>query len=58
VLRANHVVIGVPGKLHAEAVGGLAGLAVADVVGQDDEVFFDIKRLVGAEEDVRKNGVE
>jgi hypothetical protein len=38
VLRADHVVVGVAGKLHAEAVGRLAGLAVADVVGEDDEV--------------------
>ena len=58
MLRADHVVVVVVGKLHAEAVGGLGGLAVADVVGEDEEVFGDVEGLAGAEEDVGEDGVE
>jgi hypothetical protein len=51
VLRADHVVVGVAGELHAEAVGRLTGLTVADVVGEDDEVPGNVEGLAGAEED-------
>ena len=36
VLAGDHVVVVVVGEAHAEAVAGLAGLAVADVVGEDE----------------------
>ena len=58
VLGPNHVVVIVLGEVHAEAVGGLAGLAVADVVGEDDEELGDVERLAGAEEDVGEDRVE
>ena len=58
VLRADHVVVVVLGELHAEAVGRFGGLAVADVVGEDEEVLGDVERLAGAEEDVGEDGVE
>ena len=32
------------------SVAGLAGFAVADAVGQDDEVFRRVERLAGAEQ--------
>lgn len=57
VLGGDHVVVVVLGEVHVEAVGGLAGFAVADVVGEDDEVFGDVEGLAGAEEDVGEGGV-
>ena len=30
---------------------------MADVVGQDDEVFGDVERLAGAEENIREQGI-
>ena len=58
VLGGDHVVIVVLGEVHAEAVGGFAGLAVADVVGEDEVVLGDVEGLAGAEEDVGEDGVE
>ena len=55
--RGDHVVVVVLGELHAEAVGGFGGLAVADVVGEDEEVFGDVEGLAGAEEDVGEDGI-
>ena len=57
VLGGDHVVVVVLGELHAEAVGGFGGLAVADVVGEDEEVFGDVEGLAGAEEDVGEDGI-
>src|ERR1700751_1390892 len=54
VLRGDHVVIVVLRKVGVEAVAGLAGLSVADVVGKDDEVAGGIEKLTGTEEDVGK----
>jgi hypothetical protein len=45
------------GELDAEAVGGFGGLAVADVVGEDKEVFGDVEGLARAEEDVGEDRV-
>ncbi len=56
--RADHVVVVVLGELHVEAVGGFGGVALADVVGEDEEVFGDVEGLAGAEEDVGEDGVE
>ena len=58
VLRADHVVVVVLGELHAQAVGGLGGVAVADVVGKDEEVLGDVERLAGTEEHVGEEGIE
>jgi hypothetical protein len=58
VLRGDHVVVIVLGELHAEAVGRFGGLAVADVVGKDEEVFGDVEGLAGAEEDVGEDRIE
>jgi len=33
-------------------------LAVADVVGEDEEIFGDVEELAGAEEDVGEDGIE
>jgi hypothetical protein len=58
VLRADHVVIVILGEVHAEAVGGFGGFAVADVVGEDEEVFVDVEGLAGAEEDAGEDGAK
>ncbi len=57
-LRSDHVVVVVSREVRVEAVGGLRGLAVADVVGKDEEVFGDVERLAGAEEDVGEDGAQ
>jgi len=58
VLGGDHVVVVVLGEAHVEAVGGFGGIAVADVVGEDDEELRDVEGLAGAEEDVGEDGVE
>ena len=58
VLGGDHVVVVVLGEVHVEAVGGLGGVAVADVVGEDEVVLGDVEGLAGAEEDVGEDGVE
>lgn len=50
VLQPHHVGVAVLRKLHAQAVTRLARLAVADVVGQDDEVLLGIERLAFPEQ--------
>lgn len=47
-LRLDHVVIIIMGKGHAQAVAGLGGITVADIVGQDDEIAAHVERLAGA----------
>ena len=58
MLQADHVVVAVAREPHAEAVRRLAGLAVPDVVGEDDEVPGNVERLARAEEDVGEDRVE
>ena len=58
MLRADHVVVVVGGEAGVQAIGWFGGLAVADVIGKDEEVASDIERLTGAEEDVREDGIE
>ena len=58
VLGDDHVVVVVLGEVHVEAVGGFGGLAVADVVGEDEEEFSDVEGLAGAEEDVGEDRIE
>jgi hypothetical protein len=48
-LSLNHVVIAIVGKPAAEAVAGLAGLAVADIVGEDEVILRCIQQLPFAE---------
>ena len=50
VLRLYHVSVRVGGELGMEAIGRLRALAVADSVGQDQEIFFGIQCLAGVEE--------
>ena len=50
VLRAHHVVVGVFRKPRVQAVARLARFAVADAVGQDDEVARGVEQLAGAEQ--------
>ena len=58
VLRADHVVVVVVREVHLQAVGGLGAIALADVVGEDEEVPGDVERLAGTEEDVGEDGVQ
>ena len=58
VLAGDHVVVVVLGEVHAEAVGGFGGFAVADVVGEDEVELRNVEGLAGAEEDVGEDGVE
>ena len=58
LLRADHVAVVVLGEAHVEAVGGLGGFAVTDVVGEDEEEFGDVEGFAGAEEDVGELGEE
>ena len=50
VLRFDHVGVAVLRKLRAQAVAGLGGLAVADAVGQHDEVARGVERLARAKQ--------
>src|SRR6267378_4495633 len=50
VLEGDHVRIFVAGEMCIEAVAGLAGFAVADVVGKNQEIFVGVEQLAGAEE--------
>ncbi len=58
VLRARPCRRSRMGEVRAEAVGGFGGFAVADVVGEDEEVLGDVEGLARAEEDVGEDGVE
>ena len=57
-LAAHHVVVVVGGEARMQAVGGLGTLAVADVVGKDEEIFCDVERLAGAEEHIREERIQ
>ena len=50
ILRVDHVAIVVVRKCRLHAVGGFRGFAVADAVGNDDEVFRGVERLAGTEQ--------
>ena len=58
VLGGDHVVVVVLRELHAQAVGGLARFAMADVVGKNDVELRDIERLSGPKKHVGKDRVE
>ena len=58
VLGGDHVVIVVVRKVHTQAVGRLARLAMTDVVGKDDVILRDIEGLPRSEENVGKDRVE
>ncbi len=48
ILQLHHVLIAVFRELHAQAVARLARLPVADVVGEDQEIFRGVEQLPGA----------
>ncbi len=50
ILQFDHVVIFVVREAHVEAIAGFAGITVADVVGQNEEVFGGVEKLVETEE--------
>ena len=50
MLGLDHVDVAVARELRAQPVARLARLAVADVVGQDDEVLRGVERLPGPEQ--------
>ena len=50
VLRHHHVVIAVAGKPRMQAVAWFTGIAVADIVGQGQEVAPRVEGLLFAEE--------
>ena len=54
VLRFDHVDVAVTGEFGAQAVTRFARSAVADVVGQDDEVLRGVERLPRAEQLARE----
>ena len=54
----DHVAIAVARKPRAQAVARLARLAVADVVGQHDEVARDVEQLAGPEQLAGKAGAD
>jgi len=41
-----------------KTVGGLGGVSVADIVGENEEILRDVEGLAGAEEDVGKERIE
>ena len=57
VLRRDHVVVVVLRKACAQSVAGLAGLAVSNVVGQDDEVAIHVEQLPRTEQHTGKLGL-
>jgi hypothetical protein len=58
VLAGDHVVVVVGGKVGVQAVGGLGGLAVADIVGQDQIKLRNVERLPWPEEHVGEHRVQ
>ena len=54
VLRLDHVGVAVVRELRAQPVAGLGGFAVADAVGQHDEVLRRVERLARAEQLARE----
>jgi len=58
VLEGDHVRIFVAGEMCMEAVAGLAGFAVADVVGKNQEIFVGVEQLAGAEERSGEDGLK
>ena len=57
-LAAHHIVVVVCGEVGVQAVGGFGAFAVADVVGQDQEIFRDVEGLAGTEKDAGEDGIE
>ncbi len=49
IIRFYHVVIGILRELHMQAVAWFAGFAVADAIGEDDEIFGSVEELTGFE---------
>ncbi len=58
IIGGHHVVIAVMWKVCAHAVAGLGRFPVADAVGQNNEVFLRVERLIGTEQLARESGGE
>jgi len=58
LLRGHHVVVIVVGKLHVQAVAGLARFSMPDAVREDDEILRRVKQLSRSEQNVCKAGIE
>src|SRR5207248_6752588 len=58
MVRGNHVVVIVLGKVRVQAVAGLRRFSVADAVRKNDVVARSIEKLARAEQFARKNGRE
>ncbi len=58
MLSLDHVAIAVLRKARAQAVAGLAGFAVADAVGQDDEIFRRVQHSAGTKQSLGEVGAQ
>ena len=58
LLQGDHVGIVVLREAGVQAVTGFAGFSMADVVGQDDEIFGCVEQLSRAEQHAGKNRSE
>src|SRR5438067_11656002 len=56
MMRGNHVVIVVLGKMRVQAIAGLRGFSVPDAIRKNDVVARGIEKLARAEEFTGKNG--
>src|SRR6266478_2867525 len=58
VLEGDHVRIFVAGEMRVQAVAGLTGFSVTDVVGKNQEIFVGVEQLAGAEERSGEDGLK
>src|ERR1700675_3677887 len=58
VLERDHVRVFVAREMRVEGIAGLAGFAVADAVGKNQEIFVGVEQLAGAEERSREDGLK
>ena len=58
VLQRHHVRVFVAREMRMEPVAGLAGFAVADVVGKNQEIFVGVEQLAGTEERSGEDGLK
>ncbi len=58
VLERDHVRVFVMREMRMEAVAGLAGFAVADVVGKNQKIFVGVEQLAGSEKHSSEDGLK
>ena len=58
VLGGDHVIVVVLRELHPQAIGRLAGFAMADVVGKNDVELRDVERLSRSKQHIGKDRVQ